>query len=305
MSWKNASPEKQAASAAKGLSRLGEPRHGNKDDGKVHSRGTLRTYEQAFRNTARWMGDVHGSRLHHMSVEHARTYLESRATEVGQKTLNNERRALEMYFRHRDRNSTVSVPRVRSEIETVSRSRAYSDGQVKLVADEQSARLSLSTRIADAAGLRASELLSIRPLEERGPSTHRTWTADRFTGREDWTRYSVDGKGGLVREVRLPSALTAELETRRLDTPRVVVDRDIRIESHYDIAGGHRFTRDFTRDATRSLGWSEGAHGLRHGYAQRRMAELADHGVARDRALLVVSQEMGHFRPDVTEIYLR
>jgi hypothetical protein len=28
-------------------------------------------------------------------------------------------------------------------------------------------------------------------------------------------------------------------------------------------------------------------------------------GLSRDKALETVSQEMGHFRPDVTEIYLR
>ena len=54
----------------------------------------------------------------------------------------------------------------------------------------------------------------------------------------------------------------------------------------------------------RVLGWSTGAHGLRHSYAQERMAELQA-SLSRDAALTTVSQEMGHFRPEITETYLR
>jgi len=305
MSFKNASPGKQAASAARLIDGIGIPRHGNKDDGLVHSIGTLNTYEQAFRGAAAWMKEAHGSRLHLMRIEHAKSYLDSRSETVEQKTLNNERRALELYFRQRDKDPTIDVPRVSSEIDTVTRSRAYTVDQVKLITAEQSPRLSLSTRIADAAGLRASELLSLQPIEHRAPSAHRPWSENRYTGREDWTRYTVDGKGGLVREIRLPPPLAAELEATRFAEPRTVTDRQIHIESWYGISGGHRFTRDFSESSKRSLGWTEGAHGLRHSYAQQRMAELADRGIERADALTIVSQEMGHFRPGITEVYLR
>ncbi|MDF5425801.1 site-specific integrase, partial [Vibrio parahaemolyticus] len=50
--------------------------------------------------------------------------------------------------------------------------------------------------------------------------------------------------------------------------------------------------------------WSTGAHGLRHSYAQERMSELQKN-MTYEKALEVVSQEMGHFRPDITEVYLR
>jgi hypothetical protein len=35
------------------------------------------------------------------------------------------------------------------------------------------------------------------------------------------------------------------------------------------------------------------------------MYELQNSGINRDKALEIVSQEMGHFRPDITETYLR
>ena len=57
--------------------------------------------------------------------------------------------------------------------------------------------------------------------------------------------------------------------------------------------------------AKRVLGWSEGAHGLRHSYAQERLQELQRQGLRWEYALETVSQEMGHFRPQITEVYLR
>ena len=48
-----------------------------------------------------------------------------------------------------------------------------------------------------------------------------------------------------------------------------------------------------------------GTHGLRHNYAQNRVAELVDSGTSYNRAVWIVSEEMGHHRPEVTAAYLR
>ncbi|SFB16637.1 tyrosine-type recombinase/integrase [Selenomonas ruminantium] len=48
-----------------------------------------------------------------------------------------------------------------------------------------------------------------------------------------------------------------------------------------------------------------GSHGLRHNFAQNRMAELVGGGMDYHKALCVVSHEMGHHRPEVVKIYLR
>ena len=68
-----------------------------------------------------------------------------------------------------------------------------------------------------------------------------------------------------------------------------------------DIAG----RTSFSKAAKRVLGWSEGAHGVRHAFAQERMDELTADFLDRNTALETVSQEMGHFRPGITEVYLR
>ena len=44
-------------------------------------------------------------------------------------------------------------------------------------------------------------------------------------------------------------------------------------------------------------------HGLRYTYAQRRMAELSKAGVEQIEAQRIVSQELGHYRPDVLHVY--
>lgn len=48
-----------------------------------------------------------------------------------------------------------------------------------------------------------------------------------------------------------------------------------------------------------------GSHGLRHNYAQERMATLTSQGMDYNTALRTVSEEMGHHRIDITLTYLR
>ncbi|MXY16139.1 MAG: site-specific integrase [Acidobacteria bacterium] len=165
-----------------------------------------------------------------------------------------------------------------------------------------SPRNGLATLIAYAAGLRAHELLTLARPDERPPDV-RPARLEKFDGRPG-TDYTVVGKGGLVRVVRIPDDLAARLEERRLDEPVRVSDREIRYQSRYDIAGGEAWSRSFSRASESALGWSRGAHGLRHSYAQERMAEL-QRGIRYDDALEVVSQELGHFRPGITREYLR
>lgn len=64
-------------------------------------------------------------------------------------------------------------------------------------------------------------------------------------------------------------------------------------------------SNSFSAASKRTLGWSHGAHGVRHTYAQTRMEELQQLGRIYQEALEIVSQELGHFRRDITEVYLR
>jgi hypothetical protein len=276
---------------------LGKGRHDHRQDGKIHSVGTARGYEQALKGVAAYQQEHRLGDLRALTAEIAHQYLHDRAAMVSQKTLDLDRQAMQMHL-------GVKLDVVKSEKETHYSTRSYALAQVERIAHAQSERNSLATRIAHSAGLRAHELLTIKPADERQASTHREWSADRFAGREG-ERYTVEGKGGLVREVLLSRELARQLETTRLAEPRQVTDRGVNYSQCYDIGGGRAWSQSFSSASQRELGFSNGAHGLRHSYAQERMEELQRNGMNYEDAKGTVAQEVGHFDRETTEAYLR
>lgn len=292
------SSAKQAQHALKQLANHGQSRHKDRASGKIHSLGTERNYRQALTGVTNWIKENKLGSLRDLDTEKAMRYLEQRSEEVGQKTLDLDRQAMQAYLGEK-------IPTIKSELQTAQESRAYTKEQAALIASAQRERNALATEIAHNAGLRAHELFTLLPLQERAASSHREFSAERFAGRQDVRIYTVKGKGGLVREVAIDKHLAERLEARRLEAPVRVTDRGIHYHSSYDIAGGQRWSNSFSQASTRELGWSTGAHGLRHTYAQGRMHELQGGGRTYRDALGIVSQEMGHFRESITEVYLR
>ena len=286
------SPKKQAKSVGKALRRV------------LPSRRTVVNYRESLEKVAEYAKTEWGTNLRDLTPEQAIEYLEQRAGEVRQSTLDQERQAIQAMFVHvtdqLEPGETLTV--VKAEMPTVLESRIYTFEQVAYIASHQAEPNGLATQIAYAAGLRAHELLTLRPIEEQPPDP-RPALDTKFLGRPG-ERYTVAGKGGLVREVSIPHHLAGQLEARRLDRSRLVIDRGVLYQQHYDIGGGNKWSSSFTTASKRNLGWSRGAHGLRHSYAQERMRELAVHATW-DKRLETVSQELGHFRPDITLTYLR
>jgi integrase len=231
-------------------------------------------------------------------VEEAQQFLEERAGEVSQKSIDLDRQAIQMHL-------GIQLDVVKSELETRLSSRSYTQEQVERIASAQSdERNSLATQIAYDAGLRAHELLTLQPAGERTASAHRPWSDDRFTGRTG-VRYTVTGKGGLVREIMVSDHLAARLEEKRFATPHHVTDRGVNYTQRYDIGGGRAWSQSFSAASKRELGFSNGAHGLRHSYVQERMKELQGSGMRYIKVKGTVAQEVGHFAPNPTEAYLR
>lgn len=294
---KFASPVRQAAAVVKRLQGR---------DGILKSIGTVRNYQAALTRVAEWMrAERFPVGLQSLTSQQAHHYLEMRSHSVGQSALNLERQAIQTMFQHLTHELAVghTLPVVKSELDQALKSRAYTREQVALVALAQLQRNALATEIAYAAGLRAHELLTLRRAHERNADPRPART-EKFQGRPG-LHYTVQGKGGLIRQVIIPSVLAEQLEGLRLAMPRRVTDRGIYYQQYYDLAGGHRWSTSYSAASTRALGWTAGAHGLRHTYAQQRMAELQLLGLERVIALETVSQELGHFRPDITEVYLR
>jgi len=272
---------------------------GAQSTGEIHSLRTFEKYSNALAQAGQWARDEYGIRyLDELTPEMGQEYLAERAADgIGQKQLDADRNAME-FVTGKD-----SLERVKAEVVPDPSGRAYTADQIERVAEAQGDRNALATRIAHAAGLRAHELHTLRPATDGTPSGHRKWSPERFAGREG-ERYLVTGKGGLVREVLVPSSLARELEQRRI-APERVTDRGVFYTRQYDIGGGNAWSKSFSDASKRDLGWSTGAHGLRHAYAQERVAELQARGISYGEARTVLSQELGHFRQDVVEAYLR
>ncbi len=293
-------PERQAQEVTGALVNLGALR---RNPARPASLRTVQNHRDCLLQVARRIA-ANGRELRDLTPETAEAYLQSRTGDLGQKALDMHRQALQAMLVHVSRRLPPGkrLEVVRSEGPGRYRSRAYTPAQVRRVAAAQTPRNALATLVAHAAGLRAHELLTLgRPAEQ--PPDPRPARDSKFAGRPG-VDYTVVGKGGLVRVVRLPEHLADRLEERRREEPATVTDRGIRYRSRYDVGGGRAWGASFSAASMRSLGWSRGAHGLRHSYAQERLGEtrrLLSHGAAKE----TVSQELGHFRASVTDAYLK
>ena len=309
----------QAKSWLWSIAKIGESRHelSNKDGPHITSIRALNNSAYALANAAKW-ADV--DRIKHLTAEQARNYLNHRkdilnaqGRHLSQKTLDLDRIALQ----HAPSIDPSEIDRVMIEPEhehniendafvpLCEQSRAYTPEQIKEIAEHQNERNALATLIAANAGLRAHELLTLQRADEsNGSSSTRTWSDERFQGREG-VLYTTTGKNGLVREVMISRHLSDQLEQRRLDEPKEVMDRGVRYSQLYDVNGGQAWSSSFGRASERVYGWSNGAHGVRHTYAQQRVGELQDKEKTFNESREVTSQELGHFRPSITDTYLR
>jgi len=190
--------------------------------------------------------------------------------------------------------------------------RAYSQDQIKEVIQHQPPVFGMMTEVVADAGLRTSELNTIRPAGEFPVhiAEHRQHQLVdyRFSGREG-VEYVVTGKGGLDRTVRLSETLSDKLEAFRLDLPREIQSlrgEDGRVfEQHYDFPAGEEWAKNFSEISKDLFDFTNGPHGLRHTYAQERVKELQSQGYSWNQSRLATSQELGHFRPSETNTYLR
>ncbi|MDA0794812.1 MAG: hypothetical protein O3C13_09400 [Bacteroidetes bacterium] len=107
---------------------------------------------------------------------------------------------------------------------------------------------------------------------------------------------SGDAKGGLARDLYLPRETYERVSSYVVENGKLHIPR-----------GGQRdeYRAAIKEAAKETCQKYTGSHGLRHNFAQNRMAELEANGMGHRVALTQVSLEMGHFREDITKHYLR
>jgi hypothetical protein len=274
---------------------------------RISSLGTERNYVQALTAYLEWCGFNDVQPDFFSNVKFLITYLEERSESVRQKTLNQERQALQLIYMQ-------ALPFIFSKLVTVAAKRSYSKSQVDSILTYQSDRNLLTTRLGFECGLRAHEPATILPLAEQPPSSHRSWDCRIFLGFPEHHIFTVIGKGGLRRCVAVPIELANQLDSRRIP-PIKVKDRGIFYVSNYDLGFGQSFSQSFSTASKKALGFSTGAHGLRHSYTKMRLLRLIDmlnlqspeigKEQIRKEAMSILSQELGHFRTDILYYYLR
>lgn len=292
------STKKQAAFLLHTKMALGTPRIIAKAQGQICSMGSKRVYAQHLSGFIQYLHDNDVCKPRDVTEVNTTAFLEQRSCLVKQKTLDADRQSLQLAF-------NMKLPYVPSKLKTILYSRAYNSMDVKEIRNAQEPSNQFATDIVMFAGLRAHELITIAPATEQPKSIGREWPENLFFGMAEIIKYTVIGKGGLIREVALSIELAEQLENRRLLSPRFVVDRGIKYLQKYDISYGQRWSQSFTEASSKTLGFSRGGHGLRHRYAQERLRTILRLGIEYPLALQIISSELGHFRKEITEIYLR
>ena len=270
---------------------------------KKEAKGKLRSQSTLFRHveTAAFIQERMGaSMLIDITPQMALDYLSSRVGKVCSKMLANERRVLERIVYLHEPERKLYIEEKLDPREWVNR--AYTHKQIHQIMTHQTPENQLATALCFTAGLRVQELLTLQRFDEASASKDRKWRSDLFSGLQG-EKYVVKGKGGLYRAVMIPHCLAKKLEKHRLSEPRQIKDRKCTITNRYNITGGKKFTDAFSQLSKRVLGWSHGAHGLRYTYAQDRLnRSIPDKSY--EEKLEIISQELGHFRKEITSHYL-
>ena len=182
-----ANDTKQAAYWIRHGLALGSPRHGNYSDGKIHSLGTARNYQQSLSMFYRWLQDRKLGDLSTATADQAVDWLNKRSGQVSQKTLDLNRQAIQ-YLMTQTTGDRVRFERIKSSYTTgrklAEEARAYSGAQLEEVCARLSVRSALSAKLCFAAGLRAHEVVTLRPIGEQPSNTHREWSKELFKGRK-------------------------------------------------------------------------------------------------------------------------
>jgi hypothetical protein len=298
MTKKSDKVDKKARALISGVLVLGKPKStlGTLIHQVIASIGTARSFQQCLRDFLRWRvagGTSLDAPVTRVELEE---YLLQESSRWRQKTVDQHRQALSLVF-------CVTLTSFEAEVPTITVGRACPQQDMELIATRQESHNSLGTRLTFHSGLRATDVYELREAHELQPEPNRPWRDDLFAGLIDGVIYRTVGKGGLARSVWIPQELHQELQTRRLDTPMTIIDRDVERIVRFNVGGGQALSQSFSSVSNRALGFSTGIHGCRHAYAQNRLETLLKMGYSPIDCLEIISQEMGHLRPDISLVY--
>ena len=279
-------------------SALGKSRSYGRENKLISSIGAQRSYHSAISLYLCWREENNLPTSEQDKLCDLINFLSEIAEIFRQKTVDQYSGALAIIFKKK-------LPHIKSGIPENNEPRNYYLSEVLIVIQHLDEKNALAILLCYFAGFRAHEIATIKHFNEAKKSNTRKWSNDRFKDIDKYQLYLVAGKGGLVREVAIPSELAEVIEKKRYNTPKKVKDRGIYYLINYGLGFGKALSESFSRASLKHLGWSTGLHGLRHSYAQNRLYKLINLGIPFNDALKIVSEELGHFRASITLCYLR
>jgi integrase len=104
----------------------------------------------------------------------------------------------------------------------------------------------------------------------------------------------VQGKGGKIRDLELSEKTYNELKSLVLNS-----------ENNKLTFSTDAYRNELKAACERTNETYNGTHGLRWSYSQNLFKQLQQQGKTYEESLSIVSQKLGHERPDITEHYLR
>lgn len=278
------------------LTRLG-PKVPSGDDRWIHSIASQRIFHNVILMFARFLEVNRAGNLKCFPNDAPEAFLYARSLRVGEAQLRADRWALQKLC---DR----KLPSYKAARPQDLKPRAFTAEQISAIAAHQTCWYAFSTWLAAATGMRGMELLTIGPPELQ-PRDPRPIPAHLHAFMPPGVLYTTAGKGGLVRWVLVPLPFVEPLESRRRPTPVVVRHERSYLTSYFDIPGGKAWGSSFRMACYRTFGKSAGGHGLRHTFTAERMDVFTGQGISERDAKFAISVELGHFRPDVVDLYLR
>lgn len=261
----------------------------------IYSVGTAQQYASTWTQVLEYAKENFDMKnIENLTGEHVSAYLDYK-NELGLDRQSLEREAaaigklqaaLERWNGRTDYDLKAGVENVREAIreapERALDNRAYTDPQ-EIIKNLPANEVGLAGKIIYESGVRISEATNIYASQVK------SLTTDPHTGKEVG-QFEYVGKGGKIGTASISAETFKELKTAIASHGKFEVKQS-ELRTALQTSAGKQYD-------------GRGAHGLRWNYAQERFAELQQHGISRDVAKAIVSQELNHERSEITEHYL-
>jgi integrase len=275
----------------------------------LRSDRTVQRYQGDLGRAAEFVQQKYAiTRLKDITEAQAQEYINQRLKEkIGIRTLHGYVKALELL----PLVGKLSLPsRTTDPTDKPKGTRAYTVEQVNEIHKHLPFATKLATQVILESGCRSQDLASLCLASERPLRNARLGKLlpDRFAGREEWIKVSFIGKGGHEYISTISPETAREVAKFRFYEPRDFRERgqeNVVTKQYYDLPAGWRLSLLWTEASKHTFGFSRGIHGLRHMFAQERVRAMQNLGMTWDKALVCVSQQMGHYRAAQVKTYLR